>query len=417
MQFRNNYPVVLVHGFMGWGAADNINKSFPYFGYGVRDSLFKPKNSQNVPNFDIFQASVGPFSSFWDRACELIAQIKGLKVDYTEEHAKEFGHDRYGKNYTKKGFYPQWDEDHPIHLVAHSAGGHTCTYAQYILANDLLGIGSNEKWIKSITGIAPSWNGGVAPYIIAVDKDGTLDNFLGRVIADSVKIVGGVFDKISQLFYDFDIEHYNYEKKQNENIVEYIKRITKPDSLTTGKDNLGYGLALNGGYEACELMNTYPDTYYFSYTTKETHSSFWNFLPWNDNVQIPDIDMNPFLSSFSRGIGSIKNEQIPADVIPGWGTGEKIAEHWRANDGIVSVVSQKYPWISENKKHPVGGNIAGKTEFTKGQWHYDSITKLVGGKHDHLDPVMFPNLELFSEDADKIKTFWRDLYCRLANLE
>lgn len=418
MKIKNKYPVILVHGFTGWGEKDNINKVFPYFGYAVRDSLFSDKNSQNVPGFDIHEASVGPFSSFWDRACELIAQIKGIRVDYTEEHIKEHSHDRYGKDYTGQGFHPNWDENNPVHLVAHSAGGHTCTYAQYILANDLLGIGSNENWIKSISGVSSSWNGGIVAYSLGVNKnDATLDTILGRIISESVKLVGGIFDKVAELIYDFDIEHYNYEKQKNESLLEYVKRITQGDALTTGKDNLGYGLSLQGGYEACELINTYPNTYYFSYVSQETHPSFWNILPWNDNIQVPDANMNPILRSFAAGIGSIPNEKIPDNIIPGWGSGMKQAEYWRENDGIVSTISQKYPWISE-KEHPVGGNIVAKDEFSPGKWYYSEIREMVdGGRFDHLETMMFPNIELFSGDSKRVKQFWKDLYIRLASLD
>jgi triacylglycerol lipase len=49
-------------------------------------------------------ASVGPVSSNHDRACELYAQIKGTVVDYGQAHSSQFGHARYGRNYTGKGF-------------------------------------------------------------------------------------------------------------------------------------------------------------------------------------------------------------------------------------------------------------------------------------------------------------------------
>jgi len=140
-------------------------------------------------------------------------------------------------------------------------------------------------------------------------------------------------------------------------------------------------------------------------------------LPWTDNVEVADGNMNPILLPYSNAIGSTKNENIPKDIIPGWGEGMKRAEFWRANDGIVSTISQKYPWINENKDHPVGGNIVAKNEFSSGKWYYNSIRELVGGKHDHLDAMMFPNSELFSGDAKRIKNFWKELYQRLASLE
>ena len=31
MEYQNNYPVVIVHGLMGWGEQDLVDKTFPHF--------------------------------------------------------------------------------------------------------------------------------------------------------------------------------------------------------------------------------------------------------------------------------------------------------------------------------------------------------------------------------------------------
>lgn len=49
---------------------------------------------------DVFVASVGPFSSNYDRAVELYAQIKGLVADYGQSHATANSHSRYGAGST-----------------------------------------------------------------------------------------------------------------------------------------------------------------------------------------------------------------------------------------------------------------------------------------------------------------------------
>ena len=66
-----NYPVVLVHGLLGWGSYDELNKIIPYFGMGtgsVTDYL-------KLDGYKCYAASVGPLSSAWDRACQLYAQL------------------------------------------------------------------------------------------------------------------------------------------------------------------------------------------------------------------------------------------------------------------------------------------------------------------------------------------------------
>ncbi len=64
----NKCPVILCYGVFGF---DNGEIPIDYW------SLHAQKSSL----LEVHLGSVGPISSFWDRACELIAHIKGLRVD------------------------------------------------------------------------------------------------------------------------------------------------------------------------------------------------------------------------------------------------------------------------------------------------------------------------------------------------
>lgn len=77
----NNYPIILVHGFMGFGRDELLG--YKYWG-GVVDLQEK----LNASGHETYTATVGPVSSNWDRACELYAYIVGGTVDYGEAHAK-----------------------------------------------------------------------------------------------------------------------------------------------------------------------------------------------------------------------------------------------------------------------------------------------------------------------------------------
>ena len=68
---------------------------------------------------EIIFARVGPANSVHDRACELFYSLKGGTVDYGEQHSRESGHNRFGRNYSV-GLYPSWSVDHPLHLLGHS---------------------------------------------------------------------------------------------------------------------------------------------------------------------------------------------------------------------------------------------------------------------------------------------------------
>ena len=74
MRKTNNYPFVLVHGYLCWGNDDRINDICPLFGMwngSAKEALQDAGYIADTP-------SVGMFSGMWDRACELYAFIKGV---------------------------------------------------------------------------------------------------------------------------------------------------------------------------------------------------------------------------------------------------------------------------------------------------------------------------------------------------
>ena len=79
-QASNNYPVVLVHGFAGFGRTELLG--YKYWG-GFTD--LETQLQARYPDQLVKTAVVGPFSSNWDRAVELFYQIKGGCVDYGNE--------------------------------------------------------------------------------------------------------------------------------------------------------------------------------------------------------------------------------------------------------------------------------------------------------------------------------------------
>ena len=61
---QNNYPIILVNGFAGWGREEMLGVK--YWG-GVHDIQEDLKRN----GYTVHTAPVGPVSSNWDRACEL----------------------------------------------------------------------------------------------------------------------------------------------------------------------------------------------------------------------------------------------------------------------------------------------------------------------------------------------------------
>ena len=165
----NAIPTILVHGFGNASHFKIGGKTVLYYwgGFPTEDH---PNNSfqENLiknSNSPVFIAKVSPFGSNFDRAVELFAQIKGSCVIYGEKHAKNYGHlpfypenkssnneyafekisiekndkgyEKYlGKHFVRcfsPGFYPEWDDNHPVHLIGHSLGGQTIRVLEALL--------------------------------------------------------------------------------------------------------------------------------------------------------------------------------------------------------------------------------------------------------------------------------------------
>jgi hypothetical protein len=67
--WKNDYPIVLVHGFGGW-APDETLVMGDYFQYASNQAI---RGSNEV-----YHADVSPFGSMHDRACELYQQLIGI---------------------------------------------------------------------------------------------------------------------------------------------------------------------------------------------------------------------------------------------------------------------------------------------------------------------------------------------------
>ena len=79
-------------------------------------------------------------------------------VDYGEEHSRVNGHHRFGLRYSP-GQIPHWDADHPVHLIGHSFGATTAIELYQLLVRDTFGLGTDHRWVSSITSIAGPLSG------------------------------------------------------------------------------------------------------------------------------------------------------------------------------------------------------------------------------------------------------------------
>jgi len=394
----NTCPIVLIHGLFGWGPGE-----LPVAYWGTGTEVTSP--------LPVFEADVGPISSFHDRACELIAQIKGTRVDYGEEHAKLHGHSRFGKDFSGVGFYPEWDARHPVHLVGHSAGGNTMRLAQHLLAINFHGFGSDSTWVKSVSALAAVLNGTALVYLLGCDpktglvQSGSIGDFLGWAI----KLIAMYRERSpeSTINYDFDLAHWGFAFDDARSFEESAPLVASTE-LFRGVDNLAYDLSMQGCHAVNEFAKTYPGTYYFGYATERTYKG-----PLSGQ-HYPSPRMSPLLIPGAAYQGWYQFAAEPP--FPEWGSGQLVDELWWANDGCVPTISQYYPFINSTTTHPVHPEpgIQARTAFEAGTWYYEKIQDVTGVSWDHLNIVSG-----VYGDGDRTpvqQSFYTQLYERLASL-
>ncbi|WP_202976448.1 esterase/lipase family protein [Anaerophilus nitritogenes] len=331
---QNHYPIILVHGFGGWGKGEVLN--MPYWG-GISEDF---ENILNDYGYETHAATVGPYASNWDRACELYAFIKGGTVDYGEAHSKKYGHSRYGRTYP--GVYPKWGEVNEdgsinkIHLISHSMGGQTVRVLAQLLktgSDNEISITKNysplfegnKSWIHSIT-------------TISTPHDGTtLADGATGIAPHTQQIIAGIASQngmINNPIYDFKLDQWGLKKQSNESYKEYISRVFDSSIWTDTKDISAWDLKPAGAKELNKWVFAQPDIYYFSWSTQKTKEA-----PITKK-HIPKIGMNLSLIPFSVFMGSHTRDDGSISI----------DQNWWPNDGVVNTYSMNGPKLGSNDK-------------------------------------------------------------------
>ena len=344
------YPYVLVHGMGGWGESAGINSVSPYWG-STSGSISEYLRGKSIK---VYEATVGPFSSAWDRACELYAQLTGTQVDYGAAHSEKHGHDRFGKTYTAP-LYTEWGKEteggqlQKINLIGHSFGGNTIR-----LLASLMEYGSREEQQASPDNVSPLFEGGKGEYInsvttlcsphngstlyYVVDKQNLISTALGLL-----QTAGGITDIVAGGVIDFQLEHFGI-LSGSDNTMSMIN-----DSFMKGTDNAFYDLSPHGAAELNQTIKTVDSIYYFSYAYCTTEKA-----PLTGK-QMPTLSTMLVLMPIARLIGGYTNTSEDAPV--------KIDESWLPNNGLVNVVSAQSPSSEKSE------NYSEETELKRGIWY------------------------------------------------
>jgi triacylglycerol lipase len=352
----NNYPVVLVHGFLGFGPDEFKHSGFNYWGgYG---DIARHMQIYKGPR-TVFAAAVGPINSNWDRAADLYAQIKGGCVDYGAAHVRKQGvpgqvqkppgkcwaadPDNNPHNYPL-ALYPAWDAQHPVHMIGHSQGGTTIRALIELLEHgspDDEGDGELFKggrigWIRSVTTISAPHN--------------------GTTLSDAV--------------------------------LDILPTLRPPLYDLLANKAAQWELAPDGARAFNQWARTSPHVYYYSIGTLATEAGSWCcnetdrvIAPIQSTVnQYPRADMIPYFKSFAG------EWIVPSVLQNGIGGYTQFAEgrarvdrEWFANDGVVNTSSMRAP-----SGHPVR-DYDGRSQ--RGTWNFLGNYK----GYDHFDILNWPN--------------------------
>lgn len=384
---NNHYPIIFVHGQAGWGRDEAFG--FKYWG-GLNDI----EAHLNEQGYRAYTAVVGPISSNYDRAVELYYYIKGGTVDYGAVHAKEHGHSRYGRTF--EGIYPEWDSDHPIHLIGHSMGGLTSRalvdllidgneeeqlYAAANPDDKLSSLFEGDKnWVHSVTTVGTPHNGSTF-----ADVDNELALFIKELIFHIAAVSGG---DISAFQYDFKLDQWGINRHANEGFDDYLQRVMN-NSIWSSEDISIHDLDTKGAKLNNRWMDTHKDVYYFSYTGQTT------FRDKVTGKHMPHPLTNPLMVQPAIFIGNFSRNQ-PHPVID---------ESWWPNDGLVSTVSSISPF-----NHPATLLKEGQ-EIEKGMWHYYPVQQ----EWDHLDQLGF-NVASYALPKRNINDFYEEVARQLLAL-
>lgn len=360
-QSTNDYPIILVNGFAGWGRDELLG--YKYWG-GLVDLEQVMTNSGHAT----YTAAVSPFASNWDRACELYAYIQGGIVDYGEAHSEKYGHERYGRTYP--GIYLEWGETtdnemNKVHLVGHSMGGQTAR-----LLVQLLECGSEEEKSTNSGELSPLFEGGKS-WVLSVTTIATPND--GTTLADQTELIdvsksmlisaAAVAGLGNELVYDFKLEQWGIEKELGESYSSYGERVWNSSIWTDTKDFSAWDLSTQGAKELNSWVVAQADVYYFSFATCATHKSLFTCK------QVPNITINPLFIPFATLMGNYTSNN-PDQII--------IDEGWLPNDGVVNTISQDGPKLGSNDEIISYSGIP-----QLGKWNYMGLLD----NTDHLNSI------------------------------
>ena len=366
---NDSKPVnVFVNGMIGYGEKSGINFLVPC--YGMTGDLLGLLEDEG---YECYLTSQGPFSSIWDAACNIYAELTGTRVDYGAAHAKEHGHARYGREYAKP-LVEDWSTDRPVNLWGYSMGGQTV----HLLSNLLADGSAEERAATPASELSPLFSGELDGLVHSVtSQNGSLNgtivepaNLNGKSYKApaifplaSLLILWGSVGPLNRL-YDLNLDQFGISGKQ----LLKLPRLRGLDQYFTSNDNAFYDVSPEGAWKVNQKTRTLEDVYYFSYVSDITEPDGKG----NWKAPLSQLFNNPADYYFANRVGAGKGYYYGKtfDSHAGKFT---IDESWKDNDGQVSVVSARYPFGAPNKAFDAENMERGKWQVMPVMYGYSHL--------------------------------------------
>ncbi len=360
---KSDLKFIFVHGLSGWGNYDPINERVPYWGFfggNVADYL-------NTQGYDCCCASVDPYGSAWDRACELYAQLTGKVVDYGKEHCSRSGHARFGKDFSKEPLMKDFENARLV-LIGHSFGGATVRQFSELLRN-----GSEAERNATDPEDLSAFFKGCAPdkifaiITLAAPTNGTT----AYELADDVTPVPGM-ERIPG-----NLAKRNFLRDRFQHL-DHTKALWDYADYDMHVDN---ALALNS------RISTFDNIYYFSWPCSSSTTDLTGHI-------VPDLKRTAdvfLLTAFYMSFYTGRTEG-----------GMELGEDWQSNDGLVNEISARAPFGAPTEKFMETNPVR------TGVWY---VMPTINGDHMHLVGGVDVKTSV------DIKPFYTTLVEKIINLE